>query len=156
MNKDYTFITQSPLETKKIAKSLSIFLLKSKNTFAKAPIIFLEGNLGSGKTTFLQGFSKALKIKNKISSPTFTIIKRFKIPKKLSTFENFYHIDCYRLKNEKEILKLGLEEIINNPKNIVAIEWSEKIKKFLPKKGIKVYFQFLSLNKRKIKIKINV
>ena len=69
------------------------------------------------------------------------LIKRFKISKK--HFKNFYHIDCYRIKNEKDILELGLKEIILDPKNIVAIEWSEKIKKILPKDAILIKFDFI-------------
>jgi tRNA threonylcarbamoyladenosine biosynthesis protein TsaE len=154
--KNYIFITHSPQETKKIAKNLINFLLKNKTFFLNPKIIFLKGKLGSGKTTFLQGFVAPLKIKEKILSPTFVIIKRFKINKKRCNFTTFYHIDCYRLKNEKEILNLNFKEIISDPKNIVAIEWPEKIKKILPQKGIKIYFQILDLKRRKIKIKFNV
>ena len=64
----------------------------------------------------------------KILSPTFVILRKFKI--KRQGFKNFYHIDCYRIKKPKEALGLGLEEIISKPQNIVAIEWSDKIKKF--------------------------
>lgn len=104
-------------------------------------IIALEGNLGSGKTTFIQGFAKGLGIKEKITSPTFVILKNFK---------NFYHIDCYRIQTPEEILSIGFKEIISNPNNIVAIEWPEKIKKILPKNIIKIKFKFIDKNTRKI------
>lgn len=68
-------------------------------------------------------------------------------------FDNFYHIDCYRLKNEKDMSALGLKEIIRNPENIVAIEWSEKIKKVLPKSTILIEFKFIDKNKRELKFK---
>ena len=117
-----------------------------------AVVFGLRGNLGGGKTTFLQGFAKGLGIKEKILSPTFVIQKRFKI--KDSTFKNFYHIDCYRLKNTKEILELHFKEIIFDPKNIVAIEWPEKIKKVLPKDTIFIKFKFVGENKREINFKM--
>lgn len=133
--------TNSPSQTKKIGKILAKDLLKTKlkkTVFTLA----LEGDLGGGKTTFLQGFAKGLGIKEKILSPTFVILKKFRI--KNRKFQFFYHIDCYRLKKSKEILDLGFKEIISNPKNIIAIEWADKIKKVLPKNSIRLKFNFLS------------
>ncbi|PJA02377.1 tRNA (adenosine(37)-N6)-threonylcarbamoyltransferase complex ATPase subunit type 1 TsaE, partial [bacterium (Candidatus Gribaldobacteria) CG_4_10_14_0_2_um_filter_36_18] len=64
-----------------------------------------------------------------------------------------YHIDCYRIKKPEEILFLGFEEIISNPKNIVAIEWAEKVNKLLPKGSIILGFKIKGEKKREIKIK---
>ena len=90
-----------------------------------AVVLALSGDLGAGKTTFLQGFARGLGIKEVVNSPTFIVMKRFKIYD--LRFKNFYHIDCYRLESEKDLEGLGFKEIISNPKNIVAIEWPEKI-----------------------------
>ena len=71
-----------------------------------------------------------------IKSPTFIIFRKSKIGEKewrKNGFENFYHFDVYRIHNEKEILNLGWEEIISNPKNIVLTEWADKIENILPK-----------------------
>ena len=89
----------------------------------------------------MQGFAKGLRIKEKILSPTFVILKRY---------GNFYHIDCYRLKNHEDILDLDFINIISNPKNIVAVEWPEKIKKLLPENTIEINFGFVDENKRDI------
>lgn len=114
-------------EMKEFAKNLAKRI--SKQPLKKgAFVIGLEGELGSGKTTFAQGFAKGLNIKEKILSPTFVIMKRFEIPKR-----HFYHIDCYRINSIKEMKELNLKEIIFNPNNIVVIEWAERIKKVLPK-----------------------
>jgi len=140
-------LSDSPKTTQKVAKILIKTLLNGK---FKPPHIFtLSGNLGAGKTTFVQGLAKALKIKNKILSPTFLIIKEFKIPKK-TPFEKFYHIDCYRLENPEELLSLGFKEMIANPKNLIFIEWPEKIKKILPKKTVWLKFKVIDENKRLI------
>ena len=123
----------------------------------------LSGNLGGGKTTFLQGFAKGLRVKEKILSPTFVIMKRFEL--KNNKFSNFYHIDCYRLKDHDDILELmgfsakggpasGWKDIISNPKNIVAVEWPEKIKRAMPKSATTINFKFISENKREIKFKM--
>lgn len=110
---------------------------------SKAIILCLNGDLGSGKTTFLQGFAKGLKVKEKILSPTFVIMKRFSID---GNWKNFIHIDCYRLSNSKDAEFLGINEAINNPENIITIEWPEKI----GIKGIEIFFKFIDKNKREV------
>jgi len=116
----------------------------------RAFVLGLEGDLGGGKTTFTQGFAKGLGIKEKILSPTFLILRHFSIQK--SVFENFYHIDCYRITNFREILTFGFRKIISNPKHIVVVEWAERIRKTIPKNTQRIRFEFLSKRKRRIKI----
>lgn len=148
MNNKY--ITKNCTETQKIGSSLAgeILSLRPQKT---AVVLALRGNLGAGKTTFLQGFAGDLGIKEKVNSPTFVILKRFKIYN--LRFKNFYHIDCYRLHSPKEILDLGFKEIIANPKNIVAIEWPGIISKILPKKKISINFGHLEENRRSLLVK---
>lgn len=67
--------------------------------------------------------------------------------------ENFYHVDCYRIEDPQEILNLGLKDIISNSKNIVAIEWVDKIKEILPESVMTIKFEFLSEKKRKITLR---
>lgn len=145
MKKEY--ITNSVLKTQKLAKQLAKEILKKQES-RKAHVLGLEGDLGGGKTTFLQGFAKGLGIRQKILSPTFVILKKFKVKHKI-----FYHIDCYRIKKPKEILDLGFKQIISDPRNIVAVEWSNRIKKIMPKNTILISFEFINKNKRKIIIK---
>jgi len=133
--------TKNIKETQDIAQQLAKKILKKKSTV----VIGLQGELGGGKTTFVQGFAKGLGIKEKILSPTFVIFKRFPIKER-----NLYHFDCYRVKNEEDILELGFEEIISNPKNIVVIEWASKIKKIMPKDTIWINFKFIDETTRAI------
>lgn len=106
-------------------------------------VICLNGELGAGKTTFTQGLLKGLKIKGPYTSPTFLIMKQY---------ENVYHIDAYRVEAQ-DILNLGFEEILSNPKNIIIIEWASRIKKIIPSNAIWVDFEWLDENKRKITFK---
>lgn len=149
MEKEY--LTKNPNQTKKLGEALAKKILKTRPRKG-AFIIGLEGDLGGGKTIFLQGFAKGLGIKQKILSPTFIILKRFKI--KDLRFKNFYHIDCYRIKKPKEILDLGFKEIISNSKNLVAIEWAGRIRKILPKNVLILKFEFINRNTRKIVLKL--
>jgi len=153
----FQYLTTTPSQTKKLGEVLAKEILRTKIK-KTAFVIGLEGDLGGGKTTFLQGFARGLGVKQKILSPTFVILKKFKIPRKetvhylLSAVRWFYHIDCYRIQKPKEILDLGFKEIISNPKNIVTIEWADRIRKILPKNSIILKLEFIGQNKRKIKI----
>lgn len=140
MQVNKTIITSSAKQTQKFAENLAKQILKNPPAIG-AVVLALQGDLGSGKTTFLQGFAKGLGIKEKILSPTFVIMKRF---------GNFYHIDCYRINKPEEILELDWKKIISNPKNIVAVEWPEKIKNLLPKNALLIKFKFIDKNKREI------
>ncbi len=143
--------THSSKETQKLGVELAKQILTRKPGI-RALILALYGDLGAGKTTFIQGLAKGLGIEEKILSPTFVVMKRFEIQDKI--FKNFYHIDCYRLGDEKDLEILGFKEIIQNPENIVAIEWPERVKKILPKKIISIKFKHLGENKRALIIKI--
>jgi len=146
-----THITNSFEETQSLGEILAKQIIKN-GPDNSAVVLGLQGNLGGGKTTFLQGFAKGLGIKEKILSPTFVILKHFKITN--SKFSDFYHIDCYRIGKPEEILELDFKEIILNPKNIVTIEWSEKIEKFLPKSTAFIEFEFVDESQRKIVINL--
>ena len=131
-----------------MGKNFAKEILK-KGPQKEAVVLVLYGNLGGGKTTFLQGFANGLGVKEKILSPTFVILKRFKSNK---NFKNFYHIDCYRLKDSKDILELDFKKLILNPENIIAVEWPEKIKKVLPRKAIRIDFKFINEKTRELTI----
>jgi len=136
-------VTDNTKETQKVGAILAREIIKSKKTL----IVGLIGELGSGKTTFIQGMAKGLRIKERITSPTFVIMKRYIIPKK--KVSSFYHIDCYRVQL-KDLLDLGLKEIINQPENLIVIEWAEKVKKILPRDTFWIKFEYLDKDKRKI------
>lgn len=109
-------------------------------------VILLKGELGSGKTTFTQYFAKALGIKNRITSPSFLIMKVY--PCEYKTIKQLVHIDLYRL---KKIDNFGLDEYLNK-ESLVVIEWPEKIEKQIPKSRIEINFKIIDQDKRKISI----
>ena len=85
----------------------------------KYKLVFLEGELGSGKTTLIKQFCKELGFKNQVTSPTFPLLNIYKNNEK-----NIYHADLYRLKNIDEINELGFYEIIES-NNWFFVEWPE-------------------------------
>lgn len=119
-------------------------------------ILALSGDLGSGKTTFVQGLAKGLGIKGRVVSPTFIIMRQYTIPtsKIQHLTSSLYHIDLYRLDTnlENEIANLGLADMWGKKDNVVVIEWAEKIKELLPKNTLWISFELLSENQRKITI----
>ncbi len=152
----FIYHTNSANQTKKISRVLAESI--SKKTFSKKALVLgLTGDLGSGKTTFAQGFLAGLDVKRKITSPTFVLMKKYKLPstkyKTQDTRYNYtYHLDCYRIGKPNDLSTLGLKEIFNNPQNIVLIEWPENIKRIMPKQTIWIKFKHLDKNKREIKI----
>lgn len=149
------FEIKSKNQTKKLAQLLYQAVFKEKIINNNALVLVLSGDLGAGKTTFARGFIRSAGIRKKIASPTFVLIKNYKLRiKNYGNYKNIYHIDLYRLKTAKDILDLGLKEILENPRNIVLIEWPEIIKRYLPKGVIWVEFEHGEKeNERQIVIK---
>lgn len=140
------YISKSKSQTEQIASRFAKAIGQSRS---KNNVIALSGNLGAGKTTFVQGFAKGLGIKDKIISPTFVLIRQHKIPK---TSRTLFHIDLYRLPEAVDIKELGLNEIWSDQNHIVLIEWADRIKK-IPNKSIKILIAEVGHNKRLITIK---
>jgi tRNA threonylcarbamoyl adenosine modification protein YjeE len=95
---------------------------------------------------------KSLRIKNKIGSPTFVILKKYSIPKN-KNHKFLFHIDAYRLKGEDDLLHLKWEEIISKKEHLIFIEWPENVKKILPKSTKYVYIKTDKNGKRTLKFK---
>lgn len=129
-----TYITKNSKETQQLASGLA-------GKIKKGAVIALQGNLGSGKTTFTQGLLKGLKIKGPYTSPTFVIMKQYE--------KNIFHFDAYRI-GVKDILNLGWKELVAEKNNIIIIEWADRIRKIIPKNALWIRFENKSENERKI------
>lgn len=137
-----TFVTHSVEETQKIGELLG-------KELRHGTVIALKGDLGSGKTTFVQGFANGLGIQDRVISPTFVIMRKYAIEKR-KELEHFYHIDFYRIHSSRDIVNLDFETVIHNPKNVVAIEWAERLPELLPKKKLYIAFEYVDESQRKI------
>ncbi|KKP78714.1 MAG: tRNA (adenosine(37)-N6)-threonylcarbamoyltransferase complex ATPase subunit type 1 TsaE [Candidatus Moranbacteria bacterium RIFOXYA12_FULL_35_19] len=169
-----SFTTINSKQTQKLGELLAEEILATKKLnlsrpkqpkeveLRKALVICLDGELGAGKTTFTQGLLKGLKIEGPYTSPTFLIMKEyclskgstFKIPKvEPLAIEKVYHFDAYRVEAQ-DILNLGWEEILSPPaggsKNIIIIEWADRIKEIIPADAIWIKFKWLEEDERKI------
>lgn len=156
-------VSKNTEETRIIAKN---FLQNLKQTKNKALVVGLHGNLGSGKTTFVQFIAEELGIEGNITSPTFVIEKIYPVKfrqrrmgfNRASETENhnwpkkLIHIDAYRLKNGDELKTLGFEEILKDSENLIMIEWPENVFDALPEDILKIEFEFIDENTRRIKV----
>ena len=140
------YLTASVKQTRKLGRDFAMEIIK-KPPLKRPIIIGLSGDLGSGKTAFLQGFARGLGVKERVLSPTFLIMKRFPLTK--GNLDSFYHIDCYRVKSSKELEFLGFKDTAKNPKNIIAIEWADRLKSSVSF-SIIVNFKFIGKKEREI------
>ncbi|QBQ42595.1 tRNA (adenosine(37)-N6)-threonylcarbamoyltransferase complex ATPase subunit type 1 TsaE [Sphingobacterium psychroaquaticum] len=110
-------------------------------------VFLFYGNMGAGKTTFVNAICKALGVIDSTSSPTFSIVNEYQSP-----VGALYHFDFYRLKTEEEALDLGYEEYFYSTQ-YCFVEWPEKIPNLLPTDARKVHIEVLSPTSRKIIVK---
>src|SRR3989338_10955167 len=93
---------QSLRELKKFARAFAKKAVRSRMKRRGALVIGLVGDLGAGKTTFIQAFLRVLGVHGHITSPTFVLIKNYKL--RMQNYGRVYHIDCYRIKKSSELL----------------------------------------------------
>lgn len=130
---------KNPLKTGEVRELAGRLIRDIEETESSgATVVGLYGDLGAGKTTFMQFLGGALGMKEKILSPTFVIQKIYKIDHE--KFDHLIHIDAYRLDSPKELENLGWAEILENPKNIICIEWADKVENILPEKTLRLRF----------------
>ncbi len=131
--------SHSLTDTKTIAESFLSGLLLSAD---HATVVGLRGDLGSGKTAFVQQIAELLGVTASVTSPTFVIEKIYKLEH--AHFTHLIHIDAYRLETDKELLSLGWSEIIADPKNLIMIEWPEKVPGCMPGYSEYINFEFIN------------
>lgn len=129
------FETLSNVQTQRLGRMLGREIVRSG--IAGPLVVGLVGELGAGKTTFLQGFARGLGVRGSVRSPTFVLMKTYPLPK----LQTLIHIDCYRLDQPAELLKLGLRDILADPRSLVVVEWADRIKKMLPKSTLWIRFE---------------
>jgi tRNA threonylcarbamoyladenosine biosynthesis protein TsaE len=95
-----------------------------------AYVFALVGDLGAGKTTFSKAFLKEIGVERHVQSPTFSIINSYDID--FNGFSKAFHVDTYRIEDNKELEVLHFADILENPQHIVVIEWADKIRELIP------------------------
>src|SRR3989338_3228500 len=115
---------------------------------SSATVVGLYGDLGAGKTTFVQAAAKALKLPNHIVIPTFLIMRTYPLP--FPPYVSLTHIDAYRLTDSDELKKLRFEDLLSDPKNLILIEWADKVADLLPADHIRIRLHHIDDSTRSI------
>src|SRR5438552_6074550 len=109
-------------------------------------VILLEGEFGTGKTTFTQGIAKGMGVNARyVNSPTFMLINEYK-----GRRHRLYHIDLYRLEGQEQVATLGLDDYFDGS-GIAVVEWPEEARAWLPNERLTVRFSNLSETKRTLR-----
>ncbi|MFH1534116.1 MAG: tRNA (adenosine(37)-N6)-threonylcarbamoyltransferase complex ATPase subunit type 1 TsaE [Nitrospirota bacterium] len=133
-------ITNSEEETLKFADEIA-------EKVENGGVICMFGDLGTGKTTLAKGIAKYFGLEEMtIKSPTYAFIRKHEAHDR-----NIYHIDLYRLNHIDELLLQEIEELIENPKNIIIIEWADRMEKYLPEHRINIYLEYIDEKRRNIR-----
>jgi tRNA threonylcarbamoyladenosine biosynthesis protein TsaE len=142
-------VSQGPEDTFAIAARFADRILQRMPGPA-ATVIALRGDLGAGKTTFVQGLAKALGIPSLPKSPTFNLAKQYAIP---NTPYSLWHLDCYRLTSHRDLTVMDMHAVFSHPNNLVAIEWPERIGDGLPRDHVEIHLTHNGGNARGITMK---
>ncbi len=110
--------------------------------------LLFTGEIGAGKTTFIQSICRHLGVEGRITSPTFSLINEYSYPEE-GEEKNIYHMDLYRLKTLEEALDIGIEEYLEGP-SFCLIEWPEIIEDLWPNEPVKINIEILEDSRRKI------
>lgn len=125
------------------------------NNLNAGDTILLQGDLGAGKTTFVQALARQLKIKEKVTSPTFTIVGEYELPNPVKNINKLIHMDLYRLDKNTAKNDPAIQDILSrdNSQSLIAIEWAERLNTKFNGKAVKLHFEHTdNKNKRIITI----
>jgi tRNA threonylcarbamoyladenosine biosynthesis protein TsaE len=132
-----TFISNSPAETEAIGRQLA-------EEIGVGSVLALKGDLGSGKTLFVQGLVAGLGSRADVTSPTFTIVHECRggrVP--------VYHFDFFRLEKRESVARLGLDDYFFGD-GVSVIEWADRFPEFIPHQARWILFEIKSENQRAI------
>lgn len=99
-------------------------------------ILALSGDLGAGKTTFVQGMGAGLGVPERVTSPTFILMKEY-----LGGRYPLLHIDVYRLRRVQEVIDLGYDEFLD-PSHVIAVEWGDRVEPLLPRDHLLIEIRY--------------
>lgn len=111
--------------------------------------ILFEGEVGTGKTTFITHFARHFQIKEAVTSPTFTLINQYsgKFP--------VFHLDLYRINSSEELYSLDIDQFLDTRESLVLIEWADRLEDILPADYLKMSLEYVSATERSIHFSAN-
>ena len=123
--------------------------------FGDKKIICFYGQMGAGKTTFIRALCDAMRVKDMVGSPTFSLVNEYEyVPITIGsegTKKTIFHLDLYRIKTEEEAVRAGMEDVLYSG-NICLVEWPEKAPGILPENTVHVFLELADDKTRRLKI----
>ena len=113
-----------------------------------ATLVTLSGELGAGKTTFVQAIARSLGVTDHVTSPTFVLAKAYDLTSQ--SFDRLIHIDAYRLTEQGGLRTIGFETYFAEPKNLMLLEWPEMVDEELPQSSVRIALEALEDGARRI------
>lgn len=142
-------VSQNATDTQAIAAMFAQRLRAAMPSRQTALVVALQGPLGAGKTTFVQGMAQALGVTAQPKSPTFLLAKEYLIP---GTPYHLWHLDCYRLQSHRDLVAIDMHRAFEDPANIIVVEWPERIDGGLPHDHIAIHMKHAGGDTRAITI----
>ncbi len=147
------FIINNLEELQKFVKDFLVEVYKQKSEISdRSTVISLVGDLGAGKTTFVQWLAKELGVREVVNSPTYIILKQYDLPEG-GRFKRLVHMDAYRLDSVDELKPLRFDECLSSPDTILCIEWADKIREKLPSDIIEISIKITEGEVREVVVK---
>jgi tRNA threonylcarbamoyladenosine biosynthesis protein TsaE len=124
-------ITKNEKETFALAKKMA-------ESFKGGEVVALTGDLGAGKTVFTKGLATGLGVERTVNSPTFVVMKNYRIKKQEAIIKELVHIDAYRLSSGEDLAQIGVLDYFKRNDCVTVIEWPEKVEDILPEDIMRV------------------
>lgn len=152
VNESYDALSvPSSLRMKALGARVARAILRERKR--RSLVVLLEGELGSGKTTFAQGFVRELSGRTRVLSPTFLLMKEYPLMSEEERGRGvLYHFDWYRVADRREVEGIGWKSILADPRNIVLVEWPERAPGLLGKDAVKILFFHKSATERVVRV----
>lgn len=141
----FDIISHSPDQTRAIGAHLG-------KVVPRGSLLLLSGDIGAGKTTFVQGLARPMQTGDRIQSPTFTIVAEHAGTGADGTPLRLYHIDLYRLQGDGDLDSVGLDEYLSDPDAVTVIEWPERGRDWLPEEYLLIDLQTVAESKRNLRM----
>jgi tRNA threonylcarbamoyladenosine biosynthesis protein TsaE len=141
----FDMITHSPEQTRSVGQLLGRLL-------APGDVVLLSGDIGAGKTTFVQGMARALHVGDYVQSPTFTIVAEHRGTTTDSLAVRLYHVDLYRLTGAGDLETIGFADYLDDPQGVTVVEWPERAATAMPSEYLLVELGYMADTKRNVRL----
>jgi len=141
------YITKSAEETRRLGEKLA-------SQLRPGMVLALSGDLGSGKTTFIQGVLRGLGYTRRVLSPSFVLARQYRLSPPCCGISLVNHVDCYRLEKLEQAATVGLEDFFTDPSAVTLIEWAERVESELPTEVVRLRFRGGEGERREISMQL--